>query len=109
MKSLLNGIAPPLSILVAAIMLGAEASPLPPEPVGLHRVLVGDLHNVGELIKSRAGKYDPQKPPGVVRAYLDDMFWRTTNICWTMEALDPLCRAYPQTDNQWRKESFLPY
>ena len=26
-----------------------------------------------------------------------------------LDALDPLCKAYPQTDTQWRTESFLPY
>jgi hypothetical protein len=101
MKPVLTGIAVALSILVAAIMLQAEASTLPPEPVvQLKRVFVGHLHNVAELIKSQ---------PDVVRPYLDDMFSIASDMRSRMEALDPLCRAYPQTDSQWRKESFLSY
>ena len=102
MNPLRTGIAAPLSILVGAIMLRADVPLLPIEPVvQLHRVFVGHLNNVSDLIKSQ--------PPHVVRPYLNDMFSIANDMCSTMGALDPLCRAYPQTDNQWRKESFLPY
>jgi hypothetical protein len=102
MKPFLRGIVTLLAIVVATAMLRAEAPPLPSEPaVGLSQVFGRHMDNLAELIKSQ--------PLHVVRPYLDDMFSIAADMGDTMEALDPLCRAYPQTDNKWRKESFLPY
>jgi len=99
MKPRITEIAAALSILVTAITLHAETSPLPPA-TELRSVFLRHMKNSGKLMESQ---------PDVVRPYLDDMFWIADTMSEILDALDPLCRAYPQTDKQWRKESFLPY
>jgi hypothetical protein len=101
MKPFLTLTAASLSILTASIVLGA--SPLPPEPkVGLNHVFVGHMTHLRDLIKN--------VPRSAVEwADLNDMFNITIEANGFVDALDPLCKAYPQTNAQWRTESFLPY
>jgi hypothetical protein len=97
-----------ISVLIASLpfastVLGATPPPLPtlPDEPALYRVF-------SEHVK-RVGKMQDNRPVCDVRPYLDDMFYIASETDSMMDALDPLCAAYPQTDTQWRTKSFLPY
>jgi hypothetical protein len=105
MKPFLTLTAAALSILTALTVLGATPPPLPVplvSPEAQYRIFTDHMTHLNQMMKN--------VPPSAVKwSDLHEMYSMAAEMCAMLDALDPLCKAYPQTDTQWRTENFLPY